>query len=158
MGAITLKSGTAASLTTTGSSMTNGSAALAAAVDFRTGGTTNLIEQLQAVVEVVCQWSTVTGIVAGTIVADVYFVPRNFADSADCDVDLTAGSSYIAPQYRVGSLTAPKAPTASTDATYQTAPFNLDPRKGKIYILNRSGQTISANWDATILAWAAQAA
>lgn len=145
------KSGTSLTLTTTGASLTSGSAGAAgSAVSFKSGGTTELADMLSAVFELTCQWGTVTGILAGVVIADVYFVPRNEADSADCQIDTSAGTSYIPSQYRVGQLAAAKQPTASTDAVFKTDKFDSPQQKGTFYVLNRSGQTIAANWGAVV--------
>jgi len=145
------KSGTTLTLTTTGASLTNGSAGAAgSAVSFKSGGTTELADMLSAVFELTVQWATVTGIAANTVVADVYFVPRNEADTADCQIDTTSGSSYIPSSYRVGPLLAAKAPTANTDAVFKTDKFDSPQQKGTFYILNRSGQTMTANWTAKV--------
>lgn len=62
--------------TSSGSSLTNGSAGVAngtANFDVRSGG--NFEEDRTAQFELICQWATVTGIVAGTIVAELYLLP-----------------------------------------------------------------------------------
>lgn len=154
-GNLALKTGTAVTVTSSGGSTSNGSATSAGTVDLRSGGTANLIEQLQAIAELTCQWGTVTGIVDGTIVADCYFVPA-LDGSNYASVDLTSGAAFIASNYRVGSFVAAPAPTASTNYRYATAPFDLFPALYTIYIINRSGQTISANWTLKLLACEAQ--
>lgn len=133
-------------LTSSGSSLTNGSAGAAngtADLDARSGG--NVADDLMAVFELVCQWSTVTGIAAGTVVAELYLVPAldgtNFPD-----VDTTAGSSTLpAPTY-VASFVATKAPSSSTDMRFVTAPVLIAPLLLRPYIRNTSGQTMAANW------------
>lgn len=154
-GSLYLQTGTGVTVTSSGASTTNLSAASAGTVDLRSGGTTNLIEQLQAFAELTCQWSTITGIADGTIVADCYFVPA-LDGSNYASVDLTSGAAFIASNYRVGSFVAAPAPTASTNYLYATAPFDLFPALYTIYIINRSGQTISANWTLKLLAYAAR--
>lgn len=154
-GSFYLQTGTAVTVTSTGASTTNLSATSAGTVDLRSGGMTNLIEQLQAIAELTCQWATITGIADGTIVADCYFVPAldgtNYAS-----IDSAAGASYIPSNYRVGSFVAAPAPTASTNYRFALAPFDLFPALYTVYILNRSGQTISANWTLKLLADAAR--
>lgn len=154
-GNLLLLTGTAITVTSTGASTTNGSATSAGTVDLRSGGTTNLIEQLQAIAELTCQWSTITGIVDGTIAADCYFVPAldgtNYAS-----IDSTSGSAFISSNYHVGSFVVAPAPTASTNYRYATAVFDLFPALYTVYILNRSGQTISANWTLKLLPSAAR--
>lgn len=153
----TLKTGTATTLTTTGGSPANLSAVSAGDFDFRAGGTTNLFEQLLAKLELTCRWATTTGIVAGTIVADAYIVPWDMASAAAVAIDTTAGASYIPLPYRVGSFSAHKGSLATgTDFIFQTAAFELFPEKCSIYILNRSGQTITGNWTLKMLPASAQ--
>lgn len=65
-GNLTLKTGTVVTVTSTGASGGTGSAINAGDVDFRSGGTANLIEQLMMVAELTVQWATTTGIAAGT--------------------------------------------------------------------------------------------
>jgi hypothetical protein len=154
-GNLALKTGTAVTVTSAGGSTTSGTATSAGTVDLRSAGTSNLIEELQAFVELTCQWATITSIAAGTIAADIYLVPAldgtNYAT-----VDTTSGSSYIASTMRVGSCVVTNTPTAATNYQYVTAPFDLFPALYTVYILNRSGQTISANWALKILPCEAQ--
>lgn len=92
--------------------------------------------------ELLCQWATITSIVANTLIADLYLVPAldgtNFPD-----VDTTGGSSNISPQHWVASFTAAKAPTANVDMRFTSAPVLVLPLLYKPYLLNRSGQTMS---------------
>lgn len=152
-GNILLKEQAVVTLTTTGASLTSGSAGLAGALDCRAGG--NAADLFAAMASLSVQWATVTGITALTTVADLYFVPAidgvNFPD-----IDTTAGASNIPFPQRVGSFVAPKAPTVNTNALYQSIPFELMPVLYNLYILNRSGQTMSANWTLKVLAAAAQ--
>jgi hypothetical protein len=140
-------------LTTTGASMTTGSATLAGTLDARAGG--NAPDMLAALFSLLVQWATVTGIAAGTVVADLYLVPA--IDSATFpDIDTTAGASYIPYTMRVGSFVAPKAPSANTNMLFQSAVVDLMPALYNVYVINRSGQTMSANWAIKVLAVAAQ--
>jgi hypothetical protein len=97
----------------------------------------------------------VTGIAAGTVIADLYLVPAidgtNFPD-----IDTTAGASVIPYTMLAGSFVAAKTPGVSTNAVFQSAVADLMPVLYNVYILNRSGQTISANWTLKVLAAAAQ--
>ncbi|WP_198116924.1 hypothetical protein [Massilia rhizosphaerae] len=101
------------------------------------------------------QWATVTGIAAGTTVADLYLVPA-IDGSTFPDIDTTSGSSYVPFTMRVGSFVAPKAPSAGTNMTFQSNSVDLFPVLYNVYIINRSGQTMSANWTLKALAAAAQ--
>lgn len=140
-------------LTTTGASLTTGSAGSAGQLDCRAGG--NAPDLFMALLSLTTQWATVAGIAAGTTVADLYLVPAidgtNFPD-----VDTTAGASYIPFTMRAGSFVASKAPTAATNALFQSASIDLMPVLYNVYIINRSGQTMSANWTLKALAAAAQ--
>lgn len=149
-GDLALKTGTAVTVTTTGGSATNLSAVSAGDVDFRSGGTANLIEQMLAFAELKAQWSTVSGIAAGSLIADLYLVPKLDGTNA-VDIDTTGGASFIPSTFRVGSFMAAKQPTSSTDARFATAVFELFPALYTAYIINRSGQTISANWTLKLL-------
>lgn len=154
-GSLALKTGTAVTVTSSGGSATSGSAASAGDVDFRGSGTANLIEQLMAFAELTCQWGTTTSIAGGTVVADLYLVPKLDGTNA-VDIDSTSGSSYIPSNFRVGSFVAPKALSTSTDYRFATAVFDLFPALYTAYIINRSGQTISSNWTLKLLAAEAQ--
>ena len=154
-GNLTLKTGTAVTVTSSGGSTTTGTATSAGDVDLRAAGTANLIEELMAFAELTAQWGTTTSIAAGTIIADLYLVPKLDGTNAAA-VDTTSGSSYIASNFRVGSFVSPKALSTSTDYRFATAVFDLFPALYTVYILNRSGQTISANWTLKILPAEAQ--
>jgi hypothetical protein len=153
-GNILLKEQAVVTLTSTGASLTTGSAGLAGTqLDCRAAG--NAADLFAALFSLTAQWATVTGIAAGTTIADLYLVPAidgtNFPD-----IDTTAGASYIAYPHRVGSFVAAKAPTANTNALFQSQPVDLMPVLYNVYIINRSGQTMSANWTLKALAAAAQ--
>ena len=153
-GSILLKEQSILTLTSTGASLTSGSAGLAGTqLDCRAAG--NAADFFMALFSLTAQFGTVTGIAAGATIADLYLVPAidgtNFPD-----IDTTAGASYIPFTLRAGSFVASKAPTASTNALFQSAPFDLMPVLYNAYIINRSGQTMSANWTLKALAAAAQ--
>lgn len=155
-GNLALKTGTAVTVTSSGGSTTTGTATSAGDVDFRSGGgTAALVEEIMAFAELTAQWSTTTSIAAGTVVADLYLVPKLDGTNA-ADVDTTSGSSYIASNYRVGSFVSPKALSTSTNYRFATAVFDLFPGLYTAYVLNRSGQTISANWTLKVLPAEAQ--
>lgn len=131
-------------LTSTGSSLTQSSAGSAATdLDVRASG--NAADDLQARFELTCQWATITGIVAGTIVAELYLVPKLDGTNLP-DIDTTAGASVLPGSTYVGSFVATKAPTANTNARFVTPLLDIFPVLYTAYIVNRSGQTITANW------------
>jgi hypothetical protein len=142
---LTITSGTPAAVN-------SGAAALAGALDCRSGG--SAADMFAALFSLTGQFATVTGIAAGTTIADLYLVPAidgtNFPD-----ID-TSAASYIPYTMRVGSFVAAKAPTASTNALFQSAPVELMPVLYNVYVLNRSGQTLSGSWTLKALATAAQ--
>ena len=131
-------------LTTTGGSLTTGSAGVAATdFDARTAG--NFPDDLQAQFELLCQWATITSIVAGTIAAELYLVP--ILDGTNLpDVDLTGGTSRLPFASFAGVFECVKAPTAATNMRFITPNISFNPMLMRPYILNRSGQAISANW------------
>ena len=156
-GNLALKTGTAVTITSTGAALTTGTAVSAGTIDLRSGGTANLIEQLMAFLELTCQITTITGVIAGTIIADAYLVPA--LDGTNyVDVDTTGGASYIASNFRVGSFVSPKQLVTLTTYRFATPIFDLFPALYSVYILNRSGETINAsgNWTLKILAAEAQ--
>lgn len=133
-------------LTSTGSSLTTGSAGAAnGTADFDARAAGNFADDRAAQFELTCQWGTVTGITAGTVVADLYLVP--LLDGTNLpDLDTTGGSSRLPFSTYVGSFEATKAPTASTNAKFVSPIVAFNPLLLRPYILNKSGQTISANW------------
>lgn len=152
-GSILLKEQAAVALTTTGTSLTTGSAGLAGQLDARAGG--NAADMFAALFSLAAQWATVTGIAANTLVADLYLVPA--IDGATFpDIDTTAGAAYIPYTMQVGSFIAPKVPSANTNMLFQSPMVDLMPALYNVYVINRSGQTMSANWALKVMAAAAQ--
>lgn len=133
-------------LTSSGSSLTNGSAGVAnATADFDARSSGNFPDDRAAQFELICQWATVTGIVAGTIVAELYLLPALDGTNYP-DIDTTSGSSKLPFTALVGLFEVQKAPTANTDARFNSSIVQFNPLKFKPYLLNKSGQTIAANW------------
>jgi len=130
-------------LTSTGASLTNGSGGSAGDIDLRTSG--GYEGDFEVQFELICQWATITSITNNTIVAELYLVPKMDGTNAP-DVDTTSGASNF-PQSAFGEwLVACKAPTANTDMRFTTKKFPVAPRLYTVYLKNRSGQTITANW------------
>jgi hypothetical protein len=153
-GSILTKEQAIVSLTSAGAALTTGSAGLVSTqLDCRASG--NAADLFMALFSLTAQWATVTGIAAGTTIADLYLVPALDGTSFP-DVDTTAGASYIPFTMRAGSFVAAKTPTANTNALFQSAMVDLMPVLYNVYILNRSGQTMAANWTLKALAAAAQ--
>ena len=141
-------------LTSAGAALTSGSAGLAGTqLDCRANG--NAADLFMALFSLSAQWAAVAGIAAGTTIADLYLVPAIDGTSFP-DVDTTPGASYIPFTMRAGSFVAAKAPTANTNALFQSAMVDLMPVLYNVYIINRSGQTMAANWTLKALAAAAQ--
>lgn len=143
-GDLRAKERAAVTLTSAGASITSGSAAAAGtALDARSAG--NAADDFQAVFELTVQWATITSIAAGTIIAELYLVPKLDGTNLP-DVDVTAGSSVLPASTYAGVFTATKAPAPNTDAKFVSARVEFDPLLYNAYILNRSGQTMTANW------------
>jgi len=133
-------------LTTTGSSITNGSAGVAnATADFDARSSGNFPDDLVAQFELVCQWATITGIAAGTQVAELYLLPIPDGTNAP-DIDTTSGSSRLPWASLAAVFEATKAPSSNTNMRFVSAPVSFNPLLLRPYVLNRSGQTMSANW------------
>jgi hypothetical protein len=145
-GDIRAKERSIVTLTTAGSSLTTGSAGAAnGTADFDARSSGNFPDDLQAQFELVCQWATITGIVAGTIAGELYLVP--ILDGTNLpDVDLTSGSSRLPFSTLAGYFECVKAPTANTNMRIPSGNVSFNPLLHRPYILNKSGQTISANW------------
>lgn len=134
-------------LTSTGASLTNLSGG-AAGTDLDVRALGNAADDESAVFELTCQWGIVTGIAAGTLLADLYLVPKMDGTNLP-QIDLTAGASYIPFAFRVGSFVAAKVPTAATDTRFVTNALDAIPVLPLLYtahLINKSGQTISVNW------------
>jgi len=154
-GDIFLKEQSVVTITSSGSSVATGTAVSAGTINMQAAGTSSLIENLRAFAELTCQFATITGITAGILVADLYFVPAidgtNYAD-----VDTSSGVSYVTNNYRVGSFVAHKQLVTATDYRFASAPFDLFPAKYTAYVLFRAGQTVTANWTLKLMAARAQ--
>lgn len=139
-------------LTSTGASLTNLSGAAAGTdLDVRAAG--NAADDDAAIFQLTCQWGTVTAIAAGTLIADLYLVPKMDGTNLP-QIDLTTGSSYIPFVYRVAGFVASKIPTASTDTIFATGSLDQIPIMPLLYtahLINRSGQTISTNWTLKVI-------
>lgn len=135
--------------TSSGSSLTNGSAGAGNATaefDARSaGGSGNAEGDLQVRFELICQWATITGIAAGTSVAELYLVPKLDGTNLP-DIDTTSGSSRLPASCLAAVFEATKAPTANTNMRFISQIIDVFPALYTPYIVNRSGQTIAANW------------
>jgi hypothetical protein len=154
-GTIKWQEGSPITLTTTGASLTTGSAGQAATLDCRSGGTAGAIDALVAQFSLSAAVAANTGIVAGTTCADLYLIPA-IDGSSYPDFDTTAGSSYIPYPMRVGSFVFARVPTAGSALLLQSGSVELLPYLYNVYIINRSGQTINANWTMKVAATAVQ--
>lgn len=135
--------------------MTSGSAAAAvtADLDARAGG--NAPDDMLAMFELLCRWTTITGIVAGVAIAELYLVP--LLDGTNLpDVNLTAGSSSLALNGLMGMFLCPKQAVTATDLRVFLGPVPLFPTLYRAYILNRSGQTMTTtsgtSWQLRVVA------
>lgn len=148
---------TPVTITSSGGSVATATAVSAGVIDLRAAGTANLIEDLQAFLELTCRFTTITSIIAGTMIAEAFLVPAldgtNYAD-----VDTTSGASYIPSQYRVGWFTSHKQLVTATDYRFDSTPFDLFPALYTLYLLFRAGQTVTANWTLKIASARAKSA
>lgn len=143
-GSLAAKERAIVTLTTTGASLTTGSAG-AASVDFDARSTGNFPDDFQAQFELVCQWGTITSIAINTVAAELYLVP--IIDGTNLpDVDLTPGTSVLPYSAYVGAFVCVKVPTAATNMRFISPTVNFNPMLHRPYIIGRAGQTISANW------------
>lgn len=145
-GDIRAKERSIVTLTTTGGSCSNGSAVVAnGTADFDARSSGNFPDDFLVQFEFVCQWATITSIVAGTIAAELYLVP--IVDGTNLpDVDLTGGASRLPYAAYVASFECTKAPTANTNMRFISGNIAINPLLYRPYILGKAGQTISANW------------
>lgn len=136
-------------LTSTGASMTNGSYA-AAGTDFDARAAGNAADDFRAQFQLTCQWATVSGILNGTVVAMLYLLPKMDGTNLP-DFDATSGAAVMPAACFAGAFTATKAPTANTNAIFVTPTADIDPRLYTAHVVNKSGQTISANWSLKVI-------
>lgn len=152
------KEGTIATLEGNGASWSSGTALEAndATLDVRASGLSGVVQNLDAQCELVCQWATVTGIVAGVVIAELYLVPALDGTNYP-DLDLTATTSFIPYPHYAGNFIASKAPSSNTDMRCASPVVRLRPWLYKAYVLNRSGQTVSAGWTLKVMSARLQA-
>lgn len=132
-------------LSSTIASMTTGSAAVAnATADFDARSSGNAPDDFCAQFEWTVQWSTITGIAAGTIVGELYLLPILDGTNAP-DIDTTSGSSKLPYAAYAGAFEATKAPTANTNARFISPVVFFNPLLFRPYIKNTSGQTTAVN-------------
>jgi len=124
-----------------GGGIANGTASL----DVRTGG--NAAENFTAGFELsVLQWATITNITIGTVIADLFLVPVLDGTNAPSVTITNASTDFIAPNYRVGSFISGVIPVANTSIRSAVINVDLQPFLYTPYLINRSGQTFTANW------------
>lgn len=142
-GTIKWQEGAALTIGTTSGTLTSGSGVLMGTLDCRGAGTAGAQDAFTAIFALSAAWSSVpTG--AGTTVADLYLVPSIDGGTTFPDVDMTAGSSYVAWTHRWAStFVASKVPTSGVAMNFATLPGDLGPYVYNVYLINRSLQTIS---------------
>jgi hypothetical protein len=122
--------------------LTNNSGAAAATADLDARAAGNVAEDFLALFELFCRWGTISGILAGVAVAELYLVP--LLDGTNLpDVDLTAGSSACPMSTLAGVFPCARQAVAATDMRFVSGPVLLFPALYRAYIINRSGQTIT---------------
>jgi hypothetical protein len=151
-GDLFLKEGTLATLEANGGSLTTLTAVDAndATLDLRAAGLSGAVQNVLFQLELVCQWATITSIVKDTVAVEAYAVPALDGTNYP-DVDVTGGASALPPPTYLGNIVCVKAPTANTDMRFVSPLFSLPPFLYKVYLLNRSGQTISAGWTLKVM-------
>ena len=151
-GDLFLKEGTIATLEGNGGSLTTLTAVAAddATLDLRSGGLSGAVQNPLLQFELVCQWATITSIVKDTVATELYLLAALDGTNYP-DVDTTGGASALPPQSYKGNFTCVKAPTANTNMRFNSPLLSLAPFLYKAYILNRSGQTISAGWTLKVM-------
>lgn len=131
-------------LTSTGASLTNSSAGAAATdLDARAAG--NFADDFQVQFELICQWATITGIVSGGQIGHIYLVPKMDGTNLP-DLDTTSGAAALPAAAYFAPIICVLAPTANVNMRFITPTRDISPRLYTAYLLNKSGQTISANW------------
>lgn len=152
-GDIRAKERTALTLSSASASLSSGSVVLLPTnFSALVGG--NAEGDFAAQFDLLAQWATVTGIAAGTAVAELYLVPSlNGTDFPD--VDTTAGAGRVPSQFLFGVFEASKVPTASVNMRFATGVRDIAARLYRPYLKNTSGQTMAAGW--VLLATADQA-
>jgi hypothetical protein len=133
--------------------------AVAAATDLDVRAAGNAADDFLAMFEFLCRWTTITGILAGVVAAELYLVP--LLDGTNLpDVDLTAGTSYVSSAGFVGNFICAKQAVTATDMRFFLGPVALFPTKYRPYILNRSGQTATTtsgtSWQLRVVTAAGQ--
>lgn len=141
-GDIFLKEGTIATLESSlGSDLTTGTAvAMTTNLDCRSGGTSGAVQNMAAIFQLVCQWTTVPA--AGVSPGELYLCPAldgtNFPD-----VLLTSGASVLPYTCFKGNFSQTvTTPTTNVAMLFVTDRIRLLPFLYKVYLLNRSGQSI----------------
>src|SRR5271157_711265 len=132
-----------------------GASASTANLDNRSGGNGN--ENFTAGFELsALQWSTITGIVAGTVVGELYLVPTLDGTNIATVSIANASTDYIPYNHLVGRFIIPLTAVASTSYRFDVVNVDLQPFLYTAYIINRSGQTYSANWSLKFVSAQAQ--
>lgn len=154
-GDLLYKVGTIATITSSQSSLaTDVAVATASDLDTRSGGTSGTVENMLFRAELTVQWATITSIDPGETAAEFYLVPA--LDGTNFPAVKTASVAFISPTYLAGYFVTSVAPTANTDALLATAVFSLPPGLYRPYLVNRSGQTMSASWTLKVMSWRGQ--
>lgn len=141
-GDIFSKERTAVTISSSQAALSSGnSQAMGVDLDFRNSG--NAAEDFACVFELFCQWATITGIAAGTIIADIYLIPKLDGTNLP-DLDLTT-STGLPPQCLVGNFQAVKAPVANTNMRFvSNLVEGIHPMLYTVHLMNRSGQQIAS--------------
>ena len=148
-GDIFLKEGTIATLEASGGSLTTGTAVASTTnLDCRSGGLAGAVQNINALFELVCAWVTVPAV--GAVAAELYLVPAldgtNFPN-----VNTTGGSSVIPYTTYKGNFPITVLPVTTVNMRFVSDAVRLRPLLYRVYILNRSAQTISSTWTLKVM-------
>jgi|SRR5208282_596021 len=135
-------------LTSAGAALVNNGGGIANAtanLDVRSAG--NAAEMFTAGFELsALQWTTITGVVAGTVVAELYLLPVLDGTNAPSISIANASTDYIPYNHLVGRFIMSFQAVTVTNYRFAAVNVDLQPFLYTPYLINRSGQTFGANW------------
>lgn len=137
-GNITQKQASATTVQTSGGSLTTGNAVACATANFDNSSTL----AFSATATLVGGFGVAP--VAG-VALELYLVPA--ADGTNFD-DADVSTPFISPTYYVGNFVVTKAQTANQQMSVRGIP--LEARLYKVYLWNKSAQTLSSGWTLAI--------
>lgn len=145
-GSILWKETSVITLTSALAALVNGGAGIAngtANLDVRAAG--NAADCFSAIFSLSVAFVTITGVVAGDNVADLYLLPSLDGTNFPNVTATNASTDYISPNHYVGSFIAAATFVTTVAQLMETGPIDLLPVLYQPYIINRSGQTMTVN-------------